>query len=216
VVGSAHSEDATGWLIDLTRERDDINLIAVGPLTNVALAIRRDPDFAGRLASLTIMGGGAAKGNVTAAAEFNIWADPEAAAIVFDAGITVRMVPLDLTLQVLMTPTHVQQLRQAKTPTSMFIAALLDFYSEQQRKQGSERAGAVHDPVAVLSRTHPPLFDMRERRVDIELRGTHTRGMTVVDQRDAPSTSLANAEVAYSARADDVLALIIDAATDPS
>ena len=102
-------DDAAGWLCDLTRRRSDIHLVAVGPLTNVALAIRRDPGFAGRLAGLTIMGGGVNKGNVTAVAEFNIWADPEAAAVVFDSEITVRMAPLDLTLQVLMTEPHVAE-----------------------------------------------------------------------------------------------------------
>ena len=84
---SETSDDAVGYLLDMSRSRDDIDLIAVGPLTNVALAIRHDPGFVSRLRSLTIMGGAAnGLGNVTAVAEFNIWADPESAAIVFDAG----------------------------------------------------------------------------------------------------------------------------------
>ena len=208
-------DDAAGWLCDLTRRRSDIHLVAVGPLTNVALAIRRDPGFAGRLAGLTIMGGGVNKGNVTAVAEFNIWADPEAAAVVFDSEITVRMAPLDLTLQVLMTEPHVAKLRDAATRTSSFVAELLEFYSARQRAQGKESAGAVHDPCAVLSVTHPELFDLHEHRVDIELTGTHTRGMTVADRRERLPDRPLNAQIALGARADEVLALIVDAAIDP-
>jgi inosine-uridine nucleoside N-ribohydrolase len=208
-------DDASGYLIDLTRERAEIELVAVGPLTNVALAIRRDPSFVHRLAGLTIMGGGAGMGNVTAAAEFNIWADPEAAAVVFGAGVTVRTVPLNLTTRVLIDDTHIGRLRAAATPTSTFIADLLDFYAARQRASGSENGGAVHDPCAVLSVTHPGLFDLRHRRVEVELAGTHTRGMTVVDERSSPAMKPANALVAYGARDDEVLSLIVDAAIDP-
>jgi inosine-uridine nucleoside N-ribohydrolase len=213
---SVDGDDAAGWLCELTRRRDDIHLVAVGPLTNVALAIRRDPGFAGRLAGLTIMGGGVARGNVTAVAEFNIWADPEAAAVVFGSDVTVRMAPLDLTLQVLMTDAHVRKLRDAATSTATVVAELLDFYSGRQRAQGKESAGAVHDPCAVLSVTHPELFDLVEHRVDIELTGTHTRGMTVADRRERTPEHPRNASIALHARADDVLALIVDAAIDPA
>jgi inosine-uridine nucleoside N-ribohydrolase len=213
---TVESHDAVGWLLELTRRRDDIHLVAVGPLTNVALAIRRDPAFVDRLAGLTIMGGGAHIGNVTAVAEFNVWADPEAAAIVFDAGVTVRMVPLDLTLQVLIDTEHVDKLRSAATATSTFIAGLLEFYRDRQRRQGMETAGAVHDPCAVLTVTHPHLFDLRARRVDVELAGTRTRGMTVVDERSREPDQPRNALVGYGAQADEVLGLILDAAIDPS
>jgi inosine-uridine nucleoside N-ribohydrolase len=213
---SVRSDDASGYLLEVTRERDDIELVAIGPLTNVALAIRRDPDFVDRLAGLTIMGGGAGMGNVTAAAEFNVWADPEAAAVVFDSGATVRVVPLNLTAQVLFTSDHRAQLRATPTRTSTFIADLLDFYSARQRASGSESGGAVHDPCAVLSVTHPQLFDLQARRVDVELTGTHTRGMTVVDERNVEPPGGRNALVGYGAAAPDVLSLIVDAAIDPS
>jgi inosine-uridine nucleoside N-ribohydrolase len=209
------SDDASGYLLDLTRTRDDIELVAVGPLTNVALAIRRDPGFVSRLAGLTIMGGGAGMGNVTATAEFNIWCDPEAAAVVFESGVNVRMVPLNLTTRVLIDGGHVAQLRTAATPTSSFIADLLDFYMARQREWGSENGGAVHDACAVLSVTHPELFDLVERRVDIELAGVHTRGMTVVDERASTPVKPRNARVAYEARAAEVLALIVGATIDP-
>lgn len=207
--------DAAGWLCEITSLRNDIHLVAVGPLTNVAMAIRRDPAFVDRLAGLTIMGGGITRGNVTAAAEFNIWADPEAASVVFGSGIVVHVVPLDLTLQVLMEEPHVAQLRSAATATSSFVAELLEFYSARQRAQGKESAGAVHDPCAVLSVTHPELFEFHDHRVDIELTGTHTRGMTVADRRDRSTSHFRNARIALNARADDVLSLIVEAAIDP-
>jgi inosine-uridine nucleoside N-ribohydrolase len=210
------SEDASGYLLDVTRQRDDIELVAVGPLTNVALAIRRDPGFVRRLAGLTIMGGGAGMGNVTASAEFNIWCDPEAAAVVFESGANVRMVPLNLTTKVLIDAGHIAQMRAAATPTGTFLADLLDFYTARQREHGSDRGGAVHDACAVLSVTHPHLFDLVARRVDIELTGTHSRGMTVVDERASEPERPRNSHVAYAARADDVLSLIVDAAIDPS
>jgi inosine-uridine nucleoside N-ribohydrolase len=213
---SAASNDASGYLLDVTRDRSDVELVAVGPLTNVALAIRRDPDFVHRLAGLTIMGGGAGMGNVTAAAEFNVWADPEAASIVFESGVTVRMVPLNLTTKVLMTSDRIAALRDAATPTASFIADLLDYYSDRQRASGNERGGAVHDPCAVLSVTHPELFDFVARRVDVELAGSHTRGMTVVDERRAPPERICNASVAYGAKASEVLSLIVDAAITPA
>jgi inosine-uridine nucleoside N-ribohydrolase len=210
------SDDASGYLLDVTRARDDIELVAVGPLTNVALAIRRDPGFVGRLAGLTIMGGGAGMGNVTAAAEFNIWCDPEAAAVVFESGVNVRVVPLNLTTRVLIDAGHIAQIRSAATTTSSFIADLLDFYTARQREHGSDKGGAVHDACAVLAVTHPELFDLVERRVDIELAGVHTRGMTVVDERGSTPARPRNARVAYGARASEVLPLIVAAAIDPS
>ena len=96
------SEDAVAFLCDTARSVDDLHLVAVGPLTNVALALRRDPDLRSRLAGLTIMGGGAHAGNVTPVAEFNVWADPEAAAIVFSEAAPLTMVGLDVTHRVLL------------------------------------------------------------------------------------------------------------------
>ncbi|HEV8295819.1 MAG TPA: nucleoside hydrolase [Acidimicrobiales bacterium] len=212
---SPEGTDAVGCLLGLTRQRDDIHLVAIGPLTNVAIAIRTDPDFARRLASLTIMGGGVGMGNVTASAEFNIWSDPEAAAIVFDAGIPIRTIPLNVTHQVLAGHQQADELRAAGTTTAHFAADLLDQYGAGTSQTGVEGKGAIHDPCAVLSLTHPDLFELVERRLDVELTGTHTRGMTVVDERRFPSERRSNALVGYQVDADAVLRLILDASIDP-
>ena len=209
------SDDGVGYLVELVRERDDIHLVAVGPLTNVALAIRRDPTFATRLRSLTIMGGSAAGGNVTAAAEFNIYVDPEAAAIVFGCGIVVRTIPLDLTHQVIARAEHIGQLRAAATPTASFVADLLAHYDRIAPSARVPALGALHDPCAVLAVTNPELFGLRPRLVDIELDGRHTRGMTVVDARPSVEPHRQNARFAYSVDAARVLRMIIDASIDP-
>ena len=209
------SDDGVGYLLEVVRERDDIHLVAVGPLTNVALAIRRDPTFATRLRSLTIMGGSAAGGNVTAAAEFNIYVDPEAAAIVFGCGIVVRTIPLDLTHQVIATAEHIAQLRGAGTPTASFVADLLAHYDRVALSARVPALGALHDPCAVLAVTNPELFGLKPRQVEIELDGRLTRGMTVVDARPSVEPRRRNARFGYSVDAARVLRMIIDASIDP-
>jgi inosine-uridine nucleoside N-ribohydrolase len=208
-------DDAVGYLVDTARARDDIHLVAVGPLTNVALAIRRDPSFASRLRSLTIMGGSASGGNVTAAAEFNIYVDPEAAAIVFGCGIAIRTIPLDLTRHVVARTAHVDQLAAAGTPTADFVAGLLAHYGRVAGDPRVPGPGALHDPCAVLSVTNPELFGLVPRRVDIELDGRHTRGMTVVDSRPRVAPEDHNAHFGYTVDAPRVLRMITDAAIDP-
>jgi inosine-uridine nucleoside N-ribohydrolase len=209
------STDAPGALCALARARDDLHLVAVGPLTNVALAIRRDPSFAARLRSLTIMGGAATGGNVTAAAEFNIFIDPEAAAIVFDSGVPVRTVPLDCTHQVVARAHHAARLREAATPTATFVADLLDHYGRLGAAIDLAGLGALHDPCAVLSVVHPELFGFVPRKVDIELDGQRTRGMTVLDTRPRVRPHEQNAHMALSVDAGRVLRLILEAAIDP-
>jgi inosine-uridine nucleoside N-ribohydrolase len=209
------SSDAPGALCALARERDDLHLVAVGPLTNVALAIRRDPSFAARLRSLTIMGGAVTGGNVTSAAEFNIFIDPEAAAIVFDSGVPIRTVPLDCTHQVVARAHHATALREAATPTATFVADLLGHYGRLGAAIGLAGLGALHDPCAVLSVVHPELFGFLPRRVDIELDGRLTRGMTVVDARPSVRDDEQNALVALSVDAGRVLRLVLAAAVDP-
>jgi inosine-uridine nucleoside N-ribohydrolase len=198
--------DAVGFLLEITRARRDIHLVAVGPLTNVAMAMRRDPDFASRLASLTIMGGSSIGGNVTAAGEFNIFVDPEAAAIVLDAGVRPRLVTLDVTTRVTVGQNEVAQLRAAATTTSRFVADALGEY---------QRVSALHDPCAVLAVTHPELFGFVGRRVDVELDGRHTRGMTIIDHRLSARGRNHNVLVGTSVDAVQVLRMIIDATIDP-
>ena len=139
LAGSVASEDAVAFLCDTARTVDGLHLLAVGPLTNVALALRRDPDLPRRLAGITIMGGGARGGNVTPAAEFNVWADPEAAAMVFSEAAPITMVGLDVTHQVLFGEAEVKRMRAAATPVSSFAADLLEFACDRFNEWGHHR-----------------------------------------------------------------------------
>lgn len=210
------SDDAVGFLLEAVRARDDLHLVAVGPLTNVALAIRRDPTFASRLRSLTIMGGSSKGGNVTAAAEFNIYVDPEAAAIVFASGARVTTIPLDLTHQVIARAEHVAELRAAPGPAAQLMTALLDHYDRVGASALVPAIGALHDPCAVLAVTNPELFGLVPGHVEIELDGRLTRGMTVLDRRPSVRPEDCNARFGLSVDAPRVLRMIVGAVLSPT
>jgi inosine-uridine nucleoside N-ribohydrolase len=178
------SDDALGFLLDATRREEGLWLVATGPLTNVALALRADAGFADRLAGITLMGGSATTGNVTAVAEFNAWCDPEAAAMVFAAPCPVWMSGLDLTHQVLVRPALIERIRGLESTVGTFVADLFDFYLDgYAATHFGERAAPLHDPCALLALTHPELFGRSSVPISVETNGRLTRGMTVVDRR---------------------------------
>ena len=206
---SAH---AVEYLVEATRSEEGIHLVPIGPLTNVALALRADPGLADRVASITLMGGSAlGVGNVSAAAEFNVFADPEAADEVFRCGARVTMLGLNLTHQVRMGAAHAAECRAIGTPIADAMAGLLDFYTVFHLAAEEVADGPVHDPCAVLAVTHPELFTFEGRPVHVELTGTHTRGMTLVDERGPQISEAGNCRVAYGVDANEVIALIMQA-----
>jgi len=206
---SAH---AVEYLVEATRSEEGIHLVPIGPLTNVALALRADPGLADRVASITLMGGSAlGVGNVSAAAEFNVFADPEAADEVFRCGARVTMLGLNLTHQVRMGAAHAAECRTIGTPVADAMAGLLEFYTVFHLAAEEVANGPVHDPCAVLAVTHPELFTFEGRPVHVELTGTHTRGMTLVDERGPRTLEAGNCRVAYGVDADKVIALIMQA-----
>lgn len=183
-------------LLDAAERHDDLWLVAVGPLTNVALALMLEPALATRLKGISVMGGAFGPGNVTAAAEFNIWADPEAAQVVFESGANLLLAGLDVTHQFLFGRSRIAQIRALGTRTAAFAADLLDYFAAAYgRSYGGVPQGPLHDPCAVLAVTDPHLFGSEPRHVTVECEGAHTRGMTVVDRRTggrvkAPNTTL--------------------------
>jgi inosine-uridine nucleoside N-ribohydrolase len=206
------SRDAVGFIIDSARRYGDLYLVATGPLTNLALALRYAPDIAKRLKGISLMGGSASFGNVTPAAEFNIFFDPEAADIVFSCGVPLMMCGLNVTHQVMVTPEHTLRWRAFGGRAAVFVADLLEFYGNAYAKKFSGRQrGPLHDPCAVLALSHPELFTFAPRRVAIELRGEHTRGMTLVDERGVKGQRRPNVQVAYGADAEAVLGLLEEA-----
>ena len=206
---TAASDDAVSFLLDAAEP--DLWLVAVGPLTNLALAIERDPGWVKRIAGISIMGGSTAGGNVTAAAEFNIYADPEAAARVFASGADIVMCGLNLTHQVHTSDAFVADLRATGAPLARFAAQLFDFLHGVMEELLGERASALHDPCAVLAVTHPELFEFAPRAVAVELAGSLTRGMTVVDERPGGLGAPPNAQVAYRIDAPRAMELVRNA-----
>jgi len=165
---------------DLLAERlaPGVVLVPTGPLTNVALLLERHPEP--RPERIVLMGGSIGLGNVTPAAEFNVWADPEAAARVFESGVDVTMVGLDVTHQALFTPDRVERLRAAGE-VGRVVAELLDFYSVFHRETYGWAGSPIHDAVAVAYVIRPDLLELAECHVAVETESELTRGRTVVD-----------------------------------
>ncbi len=200
---------AVRFLIDAARARDDLWLVATGPLTNVALALRQAPDLAERLLGISVMGGAWGPGNVTAAAEFNVWADPEAAAVVFASGARIVLAGLDLTHQFVIDEDRLARIRALGTAPASFAAELLEYYGGAYRREfAGPLAAPLHDPCSVLALTHPELFERAPRHVAVELHGELTRGATVVDRRAGHRSLPANAEVLERIDAEAAFALL--------
>ncbi|HRE02436.1 MAG TPA: nucleoside hydrolase, partial [Ilumatobacteraceae bacterium] len=174
---------AVDFIVDTVRGTEGLWLVPTGPLTNIAMALRAAPDIADRIAGISLMGGGSF-GNFTAAAEFNIWCDPEAAAIVYSYGRRLLMCGLDVTHQFQATPERIAAVRAIPGHLATIIADLLVFFSGTYTSRSEHLHGApIHDACAVLALTHPHLLHSVERHVSVETRGEHTRGMTLIDER---------------------------------
>jgi inosine-uridine nucleoside N-ribohydrolase len=159
----------------------EITLIPVGPLTNIALAVSKDPSIAALVKDIVIMGGSISGGNVNGAAEANIYNDPEAAQIVFNAGWMVTMVGSDVGERTLITRKYLAELQSSHGPQSDFIAKIADFYLTRSEKSGYAGA-AMYDPLAVGIALDPTLGTLKEMHVDVETKGEFTRGETVANR----------------------------------
>ena len=213
---AASAGPADGHAVDYLAEAigaqpGEITLIATGPLTNIALAVRRHPSLVSQVRDFVIMGGSAGRGNVTPAAEFNIAADPEAAAIVFGAGWTVTMVGLDVTLQARATAEVRDRMRGLGRLADDLLLPSLSGYRATSRGPGSEPtdAPAVHDVCAVVKTAAPDLITCLPARVEVETAGRWTAGMTVTDF--AAPEDACNAQVAVTIDTAGFWDLVIEA-----
>lgn len=159
----------------------EITLIPVGPLTNIALAVSKDPSIVPLVKNIVIMGGSIGGGNVNGAAEANIYNDPEAASIVFNAGWMVTMIGSDVGERTLMTRKYLADLQALHGPESDFISKLADFYLMRSEKSGYQGA-AMYDPLAVATVIDPSLVTLKDMHVDVETKGEFTRGETVANR----------------------------------
>jgi purine nucleosidase len=162
-----------------------ITLIPVGPLTNIAIAVAKDPAIVPLVKEVVLMGGGITGGNVTAVAEYNIHSDPEAASIVFNAGWPITMVGLDVTEITLVTDEDVARLESKPGPETTFAAAVARFQIGTYQGTGIFHGGAVHDAMAVGQVIDRTILKTQDMRVDIETDGKFTRGMTVANRKNA-------------------------------
>lgn len=214
----ASSRKADGTAVEFLletyrRATDDITLVAVAPLTNVALALAADPTLARRIPRLVVMGGGHGISNSTPAAEHNIWLDPEAAAMVFAAGIArVDLVTLDATHEALVSAEDCRRLAAIGTPVARAAAAIIgqriSGYDETQ-PMARPATAPVHDALAVAALLDPTLLRAEPLHVDVETAGRLTRGRTVVDLQGR-GTAAPNAHVALAADGPRFLEFLVE------
>ncbi|HEX5417106.1 MAG TPA: nucleoside hydrolase [Chloroflexota bacterium] len=195
------AESAVDLLIRLAHVHPgELTLVAIGPLTNIAMALIRDPAIARLYRKIVIMGGAFLHpGNVTRFGEANVWHDPEAAQLVFEAGWPIVAVGLDVTHTVCLTQAVLDRLLASGTPWGRHLYRITGLYLDAYASRWSKRECAMHDPLALAIAADPSLATLTPKvRVDIELQGKHTRGMTVGDFRPRPNGAVApdaNAEV---------------------
>ena len=207
----ADSTDAVGFIIETCRFEEGLWLVPTGPLTNIALALRAAPDLADRIAGISLMGGGTF-GNRTPMAEFNIWADPEAAEIVFGCGAPITMAGLDVTHQFVLLHERIDQVAAIGSDFTTLMSDLFRFFTDNYISRHDHMPGAaLHDPLAVLAVTHPHLFEHTERHVTVETCGAYTTGMTVIDRRDISERGEPNARVLDRVDADAAWQIVLDA-----
>jgi len=178
-LASIHAVDL---IIDLVMgSPGQITLAPIGPLTNIALALRKEPRLASAVQEVVLMGGAYTRGNSTPAAEFNIFVDPEAAAIVFEAGWPLTMIGLDLTHQALATPEVIERIGALGTPLAAIAVELMHFFTSTYKVTSGFDSPPVHDPCAIARIIDPNLVECVATHVTVETHGTATSGMTSVD-----------------------------------
>ncbi|MCL5075202.1 MAG: nucleoside hydrolase [Chloroflexi bacterium] len=167
----------------ILESQEKVTLIPTGPLTNVAMALLQEPKIKDNVKEIVLMGGAIMEGNITPAAEFNIFVDPEAASVVFNCGLPLTMVGLDVTHKAIVTHQHAQDMRAMGKKVATMVADLLDFYGRFHDKVYNFGGSPIHDAVAVAQVIRPGIVRTEKYHVDVETRGEFTAGRTVVDLR---------------------------------
>lgn len=193
-----HRHPADKLIVDLIRSAPyEVTLITLGPLTNVARAFERDPELPGLVGHLVCMGGAIAScGNITPAAEFNIYCDPESARRVFQSPVSKTLVPLDVTEKVIFTFDHFDRLPDERSRVGRFLRKILPYAFRAHHEHLAIEGTYLHDAVAVCAATEPDLFRMKTMGGDVETTGEITRGATIFDRRSVTAWSPATFDVA--------------------
>lgn len=200
---------AVDYLIErVLAEPNEISIFPIAPLTNIAIAIRKEPRFAKAVKELVIMGGAVLEhGNVTPQAEFNIYVDPHAAHIVFHSGIPITLIPLDVTHKCLLKQEHVDRLMQISSPISRFIRDALEVYLKFSLELGYA-GSALHDPLTLATVIAPELLTLKEYYVDVDISGGVSMGKTFADILHNLKKP-ANMKVAMDVRGNDFIELFL-------
>jgi inosine-uridine nucleoside N-ribohydrolase len=202
------SESAPRAILDLIAQYpDELTLVAVGPLTNVARAALLHPARMRRMRQIVVMGGAfRVHGNTTPVAEFNVYVDPHAAQVVLDLGVPLTLVPLDVTEQCILRPEHLESAPAAPPSLMPFVADVSQFYIRYHEEHDGFAGSYLHDPLAVAVAADPTLVETRAVHVDVETAGEHTIGMTIADLRERPHwTGSPNAHVCVAVDAERFL-----------
>ena len=205
-------QHAVDFIIQTLREHPagSVTLCPLGPLTNIAVAFQRAPDVVARVAEVVLMGGAYFEvGNITPAAEFNIYVDPEAAAVVFKSGVPLVVMPLDVTHKALTSRAWVEGMRAMGTEVGRAVASWTDFFERFDTAKYGSNGAPLHDPCVIAYLLRPDLFQGRQINVEIEIKGEFTSGMTVADWWGI-SGRAANAMFIGSVQSDAFFALLTE------
>ena len=204
-------ESAADMILRLSHEYSgELTLLTTAPLTNIAVALLRDPDLANRIRKVVIMGGAVFTGNVSAVAEANIANDPEAARIVFRSGMEMTLVGLDVTHEVYWEEADLRDLEKIDNERSAFLLQIIRFISDAYENLSGWKRCVLHDPLAAGVCLIPDLVKTEKRYVDVELTGELTRGMTVVDRRGRKPLGEENMEMAIEVDAERFKTLLME------
>jgi len=201
---------AVEFIVETARAHDGLTLVPTGPLTNVGVALRKYPELEGLLDEVVLMGGAVEGGNITPAAEFNIYVDPEAATHVFEADVPVTMVGLEVTRAARMPQSEFGTVRDLGSDVAEATADLLDFFLEYHEDQFGWDGVPIHDACAVAELVDPDIVETEEMHVAVETEGEHTAGRTVCDRLNVTDRD-PNASVGVGIDAEAFRSMLVDA-----
>jgi len=203
------AKHAVDYLIErVLAEPGELSIFPIGPMTNIAMAIRKEPKFAKAVGELVIMGGAIQEGgNMTALAEFNIYVDPHAAHIVFHSGIPMTLIPLDVTHKCLLKQEHVDRLMKINSPVTRFLRDAIEVYLQASLDLGYEGC-ALHDPLTLATVIAPELLTLKDYYVDVDSAGGVSMGKTLADIFNVTKTP-ANMKVAMDVRGEEFIELFL-------
>ena len=204
--------DAVAFIKKVLEESEEkITLVPTGPLTNIAILLKAYPHIKDNIKEIVLMGGGAFQGNSNATAEFNIFADPEAASVVFNSGVKLVMCGLDVTMKALVTPDEVAQIKAIGNKAGDFIAEALEFYMAMYKKNANFIGCAVHDAVTITYLIAPELIKTRQGIAKVDIDGKDSYAATICDFRPWRDKEKDNALVGVDIDREAFVKLLMDA-----